>query len=247
MQTRTDTPRTVLRPAEERGMADHGWLRSAHSFSFAGYRDPRHLGFEALRVINDDEVAAGAGFPMHPHADFEIFSYVLEGALEHKDSLGNGSVVKAGGVQYMTAGSGVTHSEFNPSREEKVRFLQIWLLPKERGAEPRYQVLDPGSEDKDGKLALLISANGRGGSIRTLAPAEIYAASLDGDQLVSFDLEEGRRAWVQVARGEVTVNGESLRRGDGLAVLDPGKIVLSGGQKAEILLFDLERISGRDA
>ncbi|MCQ8184158.1 pirin family protein [Parvularcula maris] len=243
MQTQSDTPRTILRPAEERGMADHGWLRSAHSFSFASYHDPRHMGFEALRVINDDEVAGGAGFPMHPHADFEIFSYVLDGALEHKDSLGNGSVVRAGGVQYMTAGTGVTHSEFNPSEDEKVRFLQIWLLPKERGAEPGYQTLDVAPEEKDGRLALIISADGREGSINTLAPAEVYAATLDGDQETSFSLRKGRRAWVQVARGEVTVNGETLRRGDGLAVLEPGEIVLSDGHDAEVLLFDLERLS----
>jgi redox-sensitive bicupin YhaK (pirin superfamily) len=243
MQTQHDIPHTILRRAEERGMADHGWLRSAHSFSFASYHDPRHMGFEALRVINDDEVAGGAGFPMHPHADFEIFSYVLDGALEHKDSLGNGSVVRAGGVQYMTAGTGVTHSEFNPSKDKKVRFLQVWLLPKERGAKPGYQTLDIAPADKDGRFALIISGDGREGSVRTLAPAEVYAGVFSSDQEASFALKEGRRAWLQVASGEIDVNGQKLRRGDGLAVLEPRTVTVSKGHGAEVLLFDLERIS----
>lgn len=239
--TTTQEPRTLLRLGEERGHADHGWLRSAHSFSFAGYHDPKWMGFEGLRVINDDRVAAGAGFPMHPHADFEIFSFVLAGALEHKDSLGNGSVVKAGGVQYMTAGTGVRHSEFNPSPDEEVRFLQVWLEPKVRGAQPGYQTLDIPPAEKDGKLRLFISEDGRKGSIRTLAGADIYTATLDGDQEVRFDLREGRSAYVHLAEGSATVNGQPLRRGDAFAIVDPAEIVIGEGQDAEVLLFDLEK------
>ncbi len=232
-------PRTILRRAEERGHANHGWLQSAHTFSFAGFHDPKWMGFGPLRVINDDRVAGGGGFPTHPHQDFEIFSYVLDGALEHKDSLGNGSVVSAGGVQYMTAGTGVRHSEFNPSREEAVRFLQIWLVPSVDGAKPSYQTLDIAPEDKDGKLKLFIAEDGREGAIKTIAPADVYAATFNGDQSARFDLKEGRRAWIQVAKGSLTVNGEDLRRGDGFAVLDPGEITLSKGEDAEVLLFDL--------
>ncbi|MEO1040918.1 MAG: pirin family protein [Pseudomonadota bacterium] len=240
LDTTTNTDqRTVLRRAEERGHANHGWLQSAHSFSFAGFHDPRWMGFGPLRVINDDRVAGGAGFPMHPHEDFEIFSYVMDGALEHKDSMGNGSVVKAGGVQYMTAGTGVRHSEFNPDQDQAVRFLQIWLVPSVTGAKPNYQTLDVSADDKDGKLKLFIAEDGRDGAIKTLAPTDVYAATLNGDQTISYDLPEGRHAWIQVAEGSLTINGESVRRGDGFAVLDPGTITLSQGEDAEILLFDL--------
>ena len=236
-------PQTTLRKAENRGHANHGWLKSAHTFSFASYHDPNWMGFEGLRVINDDQVAPGMGFPSHPHQDFEIFSYVLEGALEHKDSIGNGSVVKAGGVQYMTAGTGVRHSEFTPSKDEQVRFLQIWLTPKVRGAKPSYQTLDIQPEDKDGKLALFISEDGRDGSITTLAGADVYAANLKGDQEVRFDLREGRRAWLHIAEGSATVNGKKMKRGDALAFWDAGEIVVNKGEEAEILLFDLEQVS----
>lgn len=230
----------ILRPAEERGHANHRWLRSAHTFSFAGYHDPKWMGFEGLRVINDDEVAARAGFPPHPHENFEIFSYVLEGALQHKDSMGNGSVVEAGGVQYMTAGRGVQHSEYNPSSDSRVRFLQIWLEPKVRGADPRYATLDIQPADKEGKLKLFLSEDGRDGSIKTLAGTDAYAATVNGDQRIAFDLAAGRRAWLQVAEGSLTVNGQSLRRGDGLAFTESGSIVMEGGEDAEIILFDLE-------
>jgi len=240
LQTQDQQATAILRPAEARGHADHGWLRSAHSFSFAGYHDPQWMGFSGLRVINDDQVAGGAGFPMHPHQDFEIFSYVLEGALEHKDSMGNGSVVKAGGVQYMTAGTGVRHSEYNPSADEAVRFLQIWLEPKTLGAQPGYQTLDLTTEDKDGRLALFLSEDGRGGSIKTLAGADAYAATVHGDQAIRFDLQPGRKGWLQVAGGSLSVNGQDLRRGDGMAFTDPGTIVLEKGDDAEVILFDLE-------
>lgn len=239
LQTRTEPAATRLRPAEARGHADHGWLRTAHSFSFAGYHDAEWMGFEGLRVINDDEIAGGAGFPMHPHADFEIFSYLLDGALEHRDSMGNGSVVAAGGVQYMTAGTGVRHSEFNPSPAQPARLLQIWLEPKVRGATPRYETMDIPPEEKSGRLRLFLSEDGRGGSIRTLAAADAYAATLDGDQSIRFDLRAGRRGWLQVARGSLAANGEELRRGDGLAFLEPGEIVLDRGEDAEVILFDL--------
>lgn len=239
LQTKTKTPTMIHRLAEERGHADHGWLRSAHTFSFAGFHDPQWMGFGPLRVINDDRVAAGAGFPMHPHADFEIFSYVLDGALEHRDSMGNGSVVKAGGVQYMTAGTGVRHSEFNPSETDEVRFLQIWLEPSVRGAEPRYATLDIAAEDKDGKFKLFIAEDGRDGAIRTLAKADVYAATLNGTQMIDFILREGRKAWIQVAQGSLSVNGKDLRRGDALAVLDAGSVTLDRGEDAEVLLFDL--------
>ena len=234
------TEALVIRPADTRGMADHGWLKSAHSFSFASYYDPEFTNYHALRVINDDRVAGGAGFPTHPHQDFEIFSYVLEGALSHKDSLGNGSTVKAGGIQYMTAGSGVSHSEFNPSSEDPVHFLQIWLMPKVRGAQPTYEVRDLTAKDKAGRLALFVSEDGREGSIKTLAPAEVYAGTFDGDQQTDFIVEDGRRGWVQVAQGALSVNGVALQEGDGLAIDAAGLVTFSGGQNAEIIVFDLE-------
>ena len=229
----------VLRPAEARGRADFGWLDSRHSFSFGQYHDPRWMGFSSLRVINDDRVAGGGGFPMHPHRDAEIFSYVLKGGLAHKDSLGNGSTVMAGGVQYMSAGSGVTHSEFNPSQTEPMHFLQVWLLPEEQGATPRYETLDIAERDKAGKLALFLSRDGRSGSMKTQADADVYAATLDGAENVTFDVRDGRRAWVQVARGSVKLNGMELRAGDGVAALESGRLEMGGGESAEVLVFDL--------
>ena len=227
-----------LRPAEARGRADFGWLDSKHSFSFGQYFDPAHMGFSNLRVINDDRVAGGGGFPMHPHRDAEIFSYVLDGGLAHQDSLGNGSTVMAGGVQYMSAGSGVTHSEFNPSQTEPMHFLQVWLLPDVEGAEPRYDTLDIAPADKDGRLALFLSPGGRDGSMRINADADIYAATLDGDQRIGFEVREGRSAWIQIARGNAVVNGTELREGDGLAAVQSGRLELTG-EGAELLLFDL--------
>lgn len=229
-----------LRAAEDRGIADHGWLKSAHSFSFANYFDPQHLQFESLRVINDDRVAGGNGFPMHPHQNAESFSYVLSGALSHKDTLGNGSTVKAGGVQYMSAGSGVRHSEYNPSETDEVAFLQIWLLPNVENEAPRYETMDITPEDKDGKLKLFLSKDGRDGSMHIKADADIYAATLDGEQNIDFDIVPGNKAWVQVARGSVFVNGQSLRKGDGLAVEQSGRLEFRDAVDAEFLLFDLE-------
>ncbi|MGB6229900.1 MAG: pirin family protein [Litorimonas sp.] len=230
----------VLRPAEARGKADHGWLRSAHSFSFASYFDPEHMGFESLRVINDDWVAGSGGFPMHPHRDAEIFSYVLEGGLQHRDSLGNGSTVQAGGVQYMSAGSGVTHSEFNPSQTNPMRFLQVWLIPNETGATPRYDTLDIAPEDKDGKLKLFLSPDGRDGSMTIRSDADIYAATLTGEQALDHEMGRGTRGWVQLAEGSVTVNGEPMRRGDGLAIHESGRLEFRDGEGAEVLYFEFD-------
>ncbi|MGE0312147.1 MAG: pirin family protein [Lautropia sp.] len=235
----TPTPTLTLRPAGARGMADHGWLRSAHTFSFAGYHDPRHVQHGVLRVINDDEVAAGKGFAPHSHRDAEIFSYVLEGALEHKDSMGNGSVVKAGGVQYMSAGSGVTHSEFNPSSHERVRFLQVWLLPDTHGGAPRYETVELAAADKSGRLKLFLSPDGRDGSIATKARAFVHAATLDGAQSIEHDLGDTARAWLQVARGRLVLDGMALEAGDGVAIDGGGRIRLSQGEGAEVLLFEL--------
>ena len=229
----------ILRPAEERGRADFGWLDSRHTFSFGQYMDPRHMGFSNLRVINDDRVAGGGGFPMHPHRDAEIFSYVLDGALEHKDSMGHGSTVGAGGVQYMAAGSGVTHSEFNPSATDPMHFLQVWLLPEIRGAEPRYDTLDIPADAKSGKPFLFLSQDGRKGSLRTNADADVYAATLSPGQSFSVDIAEGRSGWVQVARGNLAVNGVELREGDGLGVTAAGRLDFVNGADAEILVFDL--------
>ena len=233
----------TLRPADARGMADHGWLKSAHSFSFANYYDPEHMQFESLRVINDDRVAGGKGFPMHPHKNAEIFSYVLDGALSHKDTLGNGSTVKAGGVQYMSAGSGVRHSEYNPSDTDDMAFLQIWLLPNVQNEAPHYETMDISPEEKDGKLKLFLSKDGRDGSMRIKSDADIYAATLDGSQNVSFDMPKRHKAWVQIARGSVFVNGKSLSAGDGLAVDVSGRLEFSDAEKAEFLLFDLEPLT----
>lgn len=228
----------VLRPEEARGKADHGWLRAAHSFSFGSYFDPDHMAFESLRVINDDWIAGGGAFPEHPHKDAEIFSYILKGGLQHRDSMGNGSTVMAGGVQYMSAGSGVRHSEANPSPTEPMQLLQVWLLPNVQGAEPRYDTLDISPDAKDGKLALFLSPNGRDGSMSIRADADIYAATLAGDQSIDHTMGGGTRGWVQVARGAVTVNGEALRRGDGLAIRDSGRLEFRDGEDAELLYFE---------
>lgn len=235
----TNDLRFKLRPANERGKADHGWLKSNHSFSFGDYHDPRNMGFGNLRVINDDWVEGGKGFGQHPHQNAEIFSYVLEGDLEHKDTLGNGSVVTAGGVQYMSAGSGVSHSEFNPSQSDPMRFLQIWLIPDQENTAPRYETMDIEATDKMGQLKLFLSQDGRDGSMRTEADASVYAATLDGDQEANITLVSPRKGWVQVAEGSIKVNGQTLLKGDGLAVEGAGLLSFSGGDNAEFLFFDL--------
>lgn len=231
--------RLTRRPAEARGIADFGWLKSAHSFSFGEYYDPNRMGFGNLRVINDDLVAGGKGFGRHPHRNAEIFSYVLGGALEHKDSMGNGSVVSAGGVQYMSAGSGVTHSEFNPSQTDEMRFLQVWLLPEVLNTPPAYDNIDLSPAEKDGKLKLFLSRDGRDGSLTTQADASVYAATLAGTQAFTARLRAGRKGWVQVAAGSLQVNGVSLSKGDGLAIEGNGTLTFDHGRDAEILFFDL--------
>jgi redox-sensitive bicupin YhaK (pirin superfamily) len=234
-----DDLRLSVRPASERGTANFGWLKSSHSFSFGQYFDPRYMGYGNLRVINDDLVAGGMGFGEHPHQNAEIFSYVMDGALEHRDSLGNGSVVSAGGIQYMSAGSGVTHSEFNPSSSEEMRFLQIWLIPEIKNTTPSYDTLDLSEAEKEGKLKLFLSPDGRMGSMKTLADAYVYAAKLDAEQIIETDLKDDRRYWIQVANGSLMVNGEPLSKGDGLAVEGNGNLIFSQGQQAEFLFFDL--------
>jgi hypothetical protein len=234
-----DTLRFTKRPANERGKTNFGWLKSAHSFSFGQYYDPKHLGFGNLIVINDDLVDGGKGFGAHPHKNAEIFSYVLGGALEHKDSMGNGSVVSEGGVQYMSAGSGVTHSEFNPSQTEEMRFLQVWLLPEVENTKPAYDTLDLKPADKDGKLKLFLSKDGRDGSMTTQADSSVYAATLKDSQTITHELPAGRKGWVQVASGSVSVNDVPLNKGDGLAIDGSGTLTFDQGQDAEFLYFDL--------
>jgi len=228
-----------IRRADERGYADHGWLKSYHSFSFANYYDPQHMGFGPLRVINEDRVAGGAGFGKHPHNDMEIVSYVLSGELEHKDSMGNGSVIRPGDVQRMSAGTGVVHSEYNQSKSEPVHFLQIWITPDERGIPPGYeQKLFPDA-DKRGKLCLVASPDGRDGSITIHQNALVFAALVDGDEKIDYALADGRQAYVHVARGNATVNGEALTAGDALKIRDESSVNVENGKQAEVLLFDL--------
>lgn len=230
----------TLRRAEERGRADFGWLDSRHSFSFGRYYDPAHMGFGPLRVINDDRVAAGGGFATHPHADMEIISYVLEGALAHEDSLGTGSVIKPGDVQRMSAGTGIQHSEFNASKTEPVHFLQIWILPERKGLEPSYEQKAFSDEEKRGKLRLVGSRDGRDGSVTIHRDVDLYAGLLDEEKAVTHTLKSGRIAWVQVARGTARLNGEQLHPGDGVAIEEAGEIELAGTSKdAEVLLFDM--------
>lgn len=229
----------TLRKASDRGAADHGWLKSFHTFSFAGYRDPREQGFSDLLVINDDRVAAGKGFGQHPHRDMEIFSYVLEGALEHKDTLGTGSVIRPGDVQLMSAGRGVAHSEFNHSNSEPVHFLQIWIVPEVSGATPRYQQEHFSAEQKRGRLQLIISPDGAEGSLNVRQDARVYAGLFDGDESATLELAADRYAYVHVARGSVVLNGEPLNEGDGVRVRDEQRLQLSEGVDAEVLIFDL--------
>jgi redox-sensitive bicupin YhaK (pirin superfamily) len=229
----------TLRRAADRGHADHGWLDSHHSFSFADYYDPAHMGFRVLRVINDDRVAAGGGFGTHGHRDMEIVTYVLEGALEHKDSMGNGTVMRRGEVQRMSAGTGVRHSEFNASKTEPVHFLQIWILPSRQGAAPSYaQKLFPDSE-KRGTLRLVVSPDGADGSVSLMQDVRLYAAILDADEKVEHVVRPGRHAWIQVTSGRLRVGADTLEEGDGASTSDPGSLALEGEERAEVLVFDL--------
>ena len=227
----------TMRKAADRGHANHGWLDSRHTFSFADYYDPREMGFGPLRVINEDRVAPGMGFGTHPHRDMEIISYVLEGALEHRDSLGTGSVIRPGDVQRMSAGTGVTHSEFNASRAEPVHFLQIWIEPARRGVAPSYEQKHFPDEDKRGRLRLVASPDGADGSVAIYQQAWMYALLLDGAEQVAYSLAPGHLAYVHAARGEVTVNGQRLGPGDGLKVAAEPGLRIEQGSGAEVLLF----------
>ncbi len=229
----------TIRRSHERGHADHGWLDSHHTFSFAGYQDPRYMGFRTLRVINEDRVAPGKGFGTHSHSDMEIISYVLEGALEHKDSLGTGSVIRPGDVQRMSAGTGVSHSEFNNSPGEVVHFLQIWILPEARGAAPGYEQKRFEPEERRGRLRLIASRDGREGSVVVHQDAALYAALLGPGQAVTHQFAAGRQGWLQVARGVVTVGEATLHAGDGAAIQQTEQVEIVGVEAAELLLFDL--------
>ncbi len=231
--------RVHIRKSEDRGKANFGWLDSRHSFSFGHYYDPRHMGFGPLRVINEDRVAPGEGFPEHPHSDMEIVTYVLEGALEHRDSLGTGSVIRPGDVQRMSAGKGIRHSEFNASRSEPVHLLQIWIIPERRGLEPGYEEKSFPAEEKRGRLRLVASRDSREGSVKIHQDASLYATILGKGQRVAHELAAGRLAWVQVAKGSARLNGEALEAGDGAALDVSGTLELEGVRDAEVLLFDM--------
>ncbi|HYC37488.1 MAG TPA: pirin family protein [Usitatibacter sp.] len=232
-----------IRRSQERGHAQHGWLDSFHSFSFADYYDPAHMGFGSLRVINEDRVSPGRGFGTHSHRDMEIISYVLEGGLAHRDSMGNGSVIRPGDVQRMSAGTGVAHSEFNASDREPVHFLQIWIEPSARGIAPGYEERRFEPESKRGRLRLIASSDGREGSVKIHQDASVYAALLDGSEAATHDALPGRRTYVHVARGELDVNGERLFHGDAMMITGEASVRLEHGRDAEVLLFDL----GNDA
>ena len=229
----------TLRKAADRGSVNLGWLDSKHSFSFGDYHDPDHMGFGRLRVINDDRVAPGQGFATHPHRDMEIVSYIIEGALEHKDSMGNGSVMRANDVQRMTAGTGVTHSEFNHSAEDGVHFLQIWIVPEKNSLEPGYEQENFGRDKKLDQLRLVVSPDGRDGSLTVHQDVDLYAAVITSGTELSHTFDNGRRGWVQVVSGNVNVNGETLGTGDGAAIDDTAELALQTDGEAEILLFDL--------
>ena len=229
----------ALRKATERGHANHGWLDSYHSFSFADYHDPQHMGYASLRVINEDVVQPGKGFGTHGHRDMEIITYILEGALEHKDSMGNGSIIRPGDVQRMSAGTGVRHSEFNPSQNDLVHLLQIWIEPSVAGIAPGYEEKHFDAASRRGRLRLIASSDGRDGSVLIHQDAAVYAALVDADERVSHPLAAGRKAYVHVARGNVTVNGQALAAGDALKISGEPAVVIDKGKAAEILLFDL--------
>lgn len=232
-------PKVIKRPAEARGRAELGWLHSYHTFSFGQYYDPEHMGYRSLRVINDDIVEPGEGFGMHPHHDAEIFTYVIEGELEHKDSMGNGAVIRAGDLQYMSAGSGVRHSEFNPSKTLPVHLLQIWLLPNQTGGQPRYAEKSLGDQARPNSLTLLFANKATDGAVEIRQDARIYFGKVDRGHTLAAELAPGRHAWVHVIKGEVRLLGQSLTSGDGAAVSDAARLEIVGDQSADLLLFDL--------
>lgn len=229
----------VVRKSDERGLADHGWLKSRHTFSFAEYHDPDHMGFKSLRVINQDRVAGGGGFPTHPHRDMEIFSYVLEGELEHRDSMNNQRRLKPGQIQLMSAGRGVTHSEYNPNPDRELHFLQIWIQPNERGLHPGYTEWTPRMEQERAGKVLVISPDGREGSATIRQDADVYRVRLAAGEQVAHDLKSGRGLWLQVMRGSIALDGVVLQPGDGASTEHAGLHSLRGESDAEALLFDL--------
>ena len=229
----------TLRLADERGHAVHGWLDSHHTFSFADYYDARHSGFRSLRVINEDRVAPGQGFGTHPHRDMEIISYVLEGALEHRDSMGTGSVIRPGDAQRMSAGTGVAHSEYNASKTDPVHFLQIWLTPRERGIKPSYEQKAFPDIEKRGRLRVVASPDGRDGSVTIQADAVVYAGLFDKGEAAELRIDPARYAWVHVARGKIRVNGRDLEAGDGAALSQENAVRVEGVDGGEVLVFDL--------
>lgn len=228
-----------VRRSDERGHANHGWLDSRFSFSFAEYWDPQHMGYGPLRVINDDRIAPGTGFGMHPHRDMEIITYVLEGAIAHRDSMGNGSTIRPGDVQRMSAGTGVRHSEFSDSSDEVTHLLQIWIVPDELGVEPGYEEKRFSEQDKRGRLRLIASKGGHDGSVHIHQDAKVYAGLFDGDEGFAFESDARRLAYVHVARGAIEVNGVKLGTGDALKLSDNERIEFANGQSAEVLVFDL--------
>ena len=232
---------SVVRKADERGQADFGWLKSAHTFSFGRYFDQQHMGFGVLRVINEDRVAPGRGFDEHPHQNMELLSYVVKGALEHKDSMGKGSIIKSGDVQRMSAGTGVVHSEYNASGDEPVHFLQIWIEPEQRGIAPGYEQKHFSASSRRNQLRLLASRSGREGSVSLAQDVDIYASLLSEGERVGHDLGAGRSSWVQVVNGVVDVNDAALQAGDGLAIHSANEIKIVARDDSEFLLFDLVR------
>ena len=229
----------TIRKSSDRGLADRGWLRSFHTFSFADYHDPAHMGFRSLRVINEDHVAPGGGFPTHPHRDMEIFSYIVGGSLAHRDSMGNERVLEPGQIQLMSAGSGVTHSEFNPSSKDPVHLLQIWITPRERGLKPGYTEWHPKPASDSAAKVLVISPDGRDGSATIRQDAEVFRVRLRAGQSLSHEVHAGRGMWLQIIRGSVNVNGKPLTAGDAVSTEDAGMLAVVASDDAEALLFDL--------
>ena len=232
----------TLRPANERGHANHGWLDSWHSFSFAGYHDPRHVHWGPLRVINEDRVQAGQGFGTHPHQDMEIISYVLDGALAHRDSMGNGATIVPGEVQRMSAGTGITHSEYNHDRQGTTHFLQIWIIPSVRGIKPGYEQKAYPEAEKRGRLRLVASPDGSDGSVTVHQDARMYAGLFDAGESATLELAQGRLAYVFVARGKAVVNGHAVSAGDALLYAEENRVEVEQGSGAELLVFDLPRV-----
>jgi redox-sensitive bicupin YhaK (pirin superfamily) len=228
-----------IRPANERGVANFGWLDSRHTFSFGNYHDPRHMGYGPLRVINEDRVKPGQGFETHGHRDMEIISYVVDGALAHRDSTGTGSVIRPGDVQRMSAGTGIQHSEFNASEQEPVHFLQIWILPGQHGIPPGYEERHFTEDEKCGQWRLIASADGRAGSVTVHQDVNLYAAIIETGKALSREISAGRKTWLQMVRGELLLDGRELSAGDGVAMQDSRTIELRGSARSEVLLFDM--------